>query len=404
MSYIFDKLKEALGGEKYLSSRTSVIRDWTPNNIRALIIARGYILVLHHVGGFEGAKIVKLDVNLVAQDLESLQRNISSPKLNSILKKRSLSCLEEVYVDSVFAVSNCPIIDIMGYVNDLLSSSSRLRYFGYGEFPLGSEVVIKDLYRQNKSNLNYSLAKDTNCPINLEVRGVENNNWYKNYFLRPKYYKLDEDKGRLALHFRKFENDYEKFIENEKKAQQNNILEEGLRKVVEIDNTNIPYLRKVDNLLLYLAKNPNDAVSSLSLKAVRKVLLSRNVIKGLEKKKVIGVLGNLKEREYLLKSYERYGVLDNSKDSSLDVEEVKKLISNKKGFIDIESTLDGICLEVTSVLLKNGYKDLVSVALLLTEKYIPNGKTRELYIKKKSNNSCAEGYFNYLGELIGVEL
>lgn len=402
MSYLSDKLKEALGGEKVLGNRNSVIRDWTPNNVKALIIARGYILVLHHVGGFEGFKIVQLETNLVVEDLNNMQKVSYKPKLNSILQRRSLSCLEEIYIDTIFMKDS--IIDIMGYVESLRSSCSRLRYFGYGDFPLNSENIIKNLYKQNKKDLDYCLAKDKNSPIRIEYRGIADESWYKNYFLRPQYYKLDEDRGKLALHFKKFEEDYEKYLSSSKEIQLNTSIDEALRKVIEIDIANIPYLKKFDILLKYLAKNSEDTVSNLTLGVVKKNILNCTVvIKGLKKQRVVPILGDFEEKEYLLKSYERYSVLDKNNDT-LDTSKIKEYTNQSKGLIDISGILDNICLEITEILPKRGYKDMVSLALLLTEQELPNGKTRDLYMKKKTNINSIDGYFNYLGEMIGIVL
>lgn len=402
MSYLSDKLKEALGGEKVLGNRNSVIRDWTPNNIKALIIARSYILVLRHVGGFEGFKVVQLETNLVAEDLNHIQQVSYKPKLNSILQKRSLSCLEEIYIDTVFMKDS--IIDIIGYVDNLRSSCSRLRYFGYGDFPSNSENIIKTLYKQNKKSLDYCLAKDNNSPIKIEYRYVADESWYKHYFLRPQYYKLDEDRGKLALHFKKFEEDYEKYLLSKKEVQLNTSIDKTLSRIIGIDIANIPYLKKFDMLLKYLAKNSEDTVSNLALGVVKKNILNSSVvIKGLKKQRVIPILGDFEEKEYLLKSYERYSVLDKNNDT-LDISKIKEYTNQSKGLIDISDILDNICLEITGILLKRGYKDMVSLALVLTEQELPNGKTRDLYMKKKASSNNIDGYFKYLGEMIGIVL
>ena len=43
MGYIHDKLKEALGGSKVIDSKNTVISDWTPNNIKVLVISKNFI-------------------------------------------------------------------------------------------------------------------------------------------------------------------------------------------------------------------------------------------------------------------------------------------------------------------------------------------------------------------------
>ena len=217
MSYLYDKLKEALGGEVVVSNKSAVIKNWSPNNIKALLISRNYIIVVKHLGASMGcAKQFDLDVDMVAQDLDALMRtNFGKPKLNTLLSKRSLSCLEEIYVDAMF--QNYPqVLDIEGYVKEL--TNSRLRYYGYVEFPVGNFAdYLNNAYRQAKAqgNLGYSIATDTNRGgyLRVEYKSTNCEDWYTKYYLRPQFYQMDSEKGSLAVHFRKFEADYEEIQE-----------------------------------------------------------------------------------------------------------------------------------------------------------------------------------------------
>jgi len=401
MSYIQDKLKEALGGNKVMDSKNTIIHDWTPNNIKVLVISRNFILVVYHIGGFGGSKVVKLDIEQVKADLEKMTN--SNAKLNTILKRRSLSCLEELYIDSAF-VSYSPLIDLMGYVQELVNSVSRLRYFGYGEFPLGSEEWLRTSYQRNKSNLDYSIATDTSKPFSLEVRKVGYEGWYKNYYLRPKYYRLDEDNGKLAMHFRKFEKDYKTYILSKEGEKERNILEDSLKHIACInDEDNVVYLKRFDTLLSYLTKGSNDKVKGCILKVCKKYVRIEGTFEGLTKKLAYSILNESSERDYLLKSYERFGVLD-TENRAINKEKVSAYIKECRGFINIRGILDSICLESSRLLIDEGYKDLVGMALIMNEKDIPEGSLRSNYIKRPSIDGSIEGYFTYLGELVGVVL
>lgn len=402
MGYIHDKLKEALGGNKVMDSKNTAIRDWTPNNVKVLIISRNYILVLYHVGGFGGSRVVNLDIGQVEADLNRLARNGGSPKLNTILKRRSFSCMEEIYVDYAY-LSNPPIIDLLGYVKDLVGTSSRLRYFGYGEFPLGSEEKVKSLYHNNKRNLDYSLATDSDRGIRLEFRDVGNTNWYKNYYLRPKYYKLDDEKGKLSIHFRKFEDDYETYLSNKDKANSERELEEKLKYIASIDISNISYLKRFDSLLYHLAKGTDDNIKSTVFKICKGCIRSKGIFKGLSTSLASNILGSNSDKDYLLKSYERFGVID-KENNTLDINKVDDYIKEGKGFIDLNYILDVLCTDSIKALSNKGYKDLVGMALIMAERDIPQGAVRDNFIKKQSKGSNLEGYFILLSELTGVIL
>lgn len=402
MGYIHDRLKEALGGNKVMDSKTTVIRDWTPNNVKVLIISRNYILVLYHVGGFGGSRVVHLDTEQVKADLDRLARNGGSPKLNTILKRRSFSCMEEIYVDYIY-LSNPPTIDLLGYVKDLVGTTSRLRYFGYGEFPLGSDDIIKSLYLSNKRNLDYSLASDSNRSIKLEFRDVGNTDWYRNYYLRPKYYKLDEEKGKLAIHFKKFEDDYKTYMFNKDKANSERELEENLKSIACVDIDNISYLKRFDLLLYHLAKGTDDNVKSTVFKICKGCVRCKGIFKGLTTSLASRILDGNENKCYLLKSYERFGVVD--KDSSnLDRGKVNNYLKEGRGFIDLNYILDVLCTDSIKALSNKGYKDLVGMALIMAEKDIPQSTVRDSFIKKQSNGGSLEGYFILLSELTGVML
>lgn len=401
MGYIQDKLIEALGGDKFIDNKNSIIQGWTPNNVKSLIIGKYYILVIRHIGM---PKVINLNQEQVKLDLNKLRCNGGSPKLNNILKRRSFSCMEEFYVDSLF-LENPPIIDIVGYITDLYSSTSRLRYFGYGEFSLGSDSLIIASYNSNSRNLDYSLAMNNVRNFKLEYRDLKNTFWYKNYYLRPQYYHLDNEKGKLALHFKKFEDDYERYIKVKKSFFDNKELEENIRLILNNDEAIISYLRKFDSFLGHLSRGNKDDVISLIFSVVKDCIYDNKcIISGLNNEILIKVLSDSNNKDYLIKSYNRFGVIDESSNSSLDKDKIKEYIKEGRGLIDFKDILDNICLNSIKVLLSKGYKNLVGISLVSCEKDIPEGKFRNTYIKRSTSSSSLDGYFSLLGELIGVTL
>lgn len=400
MGYIHDKLKEALGGNKVMDSKNTVIRDWTPNNIKVLVISRNYILVIHHVGGFGGSRVVQLDLEQVKSDLDRLLRNSGTSKLNSILNRRSLSCLEEIYVDSLFLETS--VIDLVGYVRGLVGTTSRLRYFGYGEFPFGSDEWIRLAYQNNRRNFEYALALDGNSPLKLEYRDVGYGSWYKNYYLRPKYYKLDDDRGKLAMHFRKFEEDYKTYLSCKDKVINDKELDEQLSHIACVnDGAIVPYLKRFDTLLSLLSRGNGDSIKSDIFKICGSCVKREDVFDGLSYDKASTILVDSKDKDYLLKSYERFRVLDKSS-KPVDKSKVDTYLKEGRGFINLKDILDTICVESINSLVNKGYKDLVGMALIMSEKDIPQGNLRNTYIKKSSNEGSIDGYFLLLGELVGV--
>lgn len=400
MGYIQDKLKEALGGNKITDSKNTAIRDWTPNNLKVLVISRNYILAVHHVGGLGGSKVVKLDLEQVKADLGSVHRNGAIQKLNTILKRRSLSCMEEFYVDSLF-LENPPILDLVSYVEELVGTTSRLRYFGYGGFPLGSDEWIRGVYQRNKRNLEYALATDTSKPVNVESRDVGYSDWYKNYYLRPQYYRLDEENGKLSSHFKKFEYDYQTFLVSRDRDKNDKELLEGLKYISCVNDVgNVEYLRKFDLLIHKLTTSKDDNIKDALFKVLRGCVGNEDVFSGLTPSRASNILAESKEKVYLLKSYERFKVLDKN-DKNIDREKVNDYLKKGRGFINLENILDTVCTGSIKALSTKGYKDLVGVALIMSERHIPQGKLRDTYIKKPSEGGTLNGYFMLIEELIG---
>ena len=397
MSYLYDNLKGALGGDKLTSSKSTVIRDWTPNNIRTIVISRYGIMVAYHLGGFTKTKVYPLDVNEVARDLEELGRtHYGTPKLNGLLTKRSLSCLEEIYVDSAF-INYPQVLDLLGYVRGLVNSVSRLRYFGYGNFSEGSLGQLSSNYKG--SNPSYSIAKDRNREgyLTLEYKDVGNESWYHNYYLRPQYYQMDSDKGKLAIHFRKAEDAIVKGISEVKETESKKVRDNAILVISALDKENIGAIKRIENLYSICGARKEDRVLKILKRCILEAMKKRWSVDGLSKEDVSVV------EEVVQVYYKRLGVvLDSAKGISNEL--LKKYLDSNIGFIDIDGILSDIVNSLIKGLLSHGYKEVVGMALIVNDGALPKNKINETVNLSKKNIENIEEYFSLISELVGIKV
>lgn len=253
MGYIYDKLKEALGGSKFSSSHQSVVKDWTPNNVKALFIYRDFIFVAHHT---RLPKVIPLNINEFSMDI---QQNGRSGALHNLLAQRQLSCMEEFYVDSSFM--NYPgAMDMGAYIGKLVTERSRLRYHGYI-----SGVNVEELReRFSRAKLNgdplYAYATDGSRSASMSYTAVNNPMWYKNYYLRPQFYAMDAENGELHRWLTRAEGAIASKVQERSAALE----EEGIRKALNIlifqDLQVLEEVMIYLNLQAYLRKANGDKV------------------------------------------------------------------------------------------------------------------------------------------------
>ena len=400
MSYLYDKLKEALGGDKLTDSRSNIINDWTPNGLKMIIIGTECIITVNHLGVFGGCtKKVDLDPNLLIQDIEEMSRGYSNvPKLNSLLSKRSFSCLEEIYVDKAYM--NYPrVINIVEYVKDLMSvSTSRMRYFGYGEFDYWGlreylDKAFLEAYR-NK-NYDYSFAEDENRPAKLDYRSVVNKYWYKKYYLRPQFYSKDKQGGDLDIHFKKIEDGYESYLKAKKGLAEKESAKSELMEIIKKDENNIPYLEKIDKMMRFLASS-DDKVVKMVFGCVKEVLKEDRSVAGFTKGLITISNG------YLLGCYDKYKIYDTSKDDDKKLE-LGKYKEGNDGFIPIDKILDSICCKVAQEL-NRSHKDVLGMAILSNSGVPRDSNLSSLYFKGRRKDGNYKGYLDFLGDIIGYDI
>lgn len=193
MSYLYDKLRDALGGKNFKSGVS--MKGWSPNEVRGIVIMRDFILIADYI---KSPKIVELNVQEVMLDLSNMNRRGS---LNNLLSARQLSCLEEIYVDEGIRGYK-QVIDLEAYVQSLVNGISRLRYYGYvSGFNAGE---LYGVYQKAFVDgvMDFTLAEKLG---KFKAESVGNRLWYTKYNLRPNYYDVDRDGSKLSIYFKKCE-------------------------------------------------------------------------------------------------------------------------------------------------------------------------------------------------------
>lgn len=403
MGYFYDSIKKALGGDK---SSSSFNRNWTPNNIKCLVLSRDYIFIAYHT---KRPLTVSLNSEDVLKDLQNYSDGRGKGALHNLLSERQLSCMEEFYVDGMF--QNYPkLLDMNMYLGRLLNERSRLRSYGYGSFSGNSSS--NDLFdRFEKAryslNFNYSLALDTtrSCKLDYKPRdGSET--WYKNYFLRPATYSLDADKGALAVYLRKAEVAIEKEIATSYEINVYSKRVELLSLAIAIDLDSI----KSDlNLSVFLAKVKKSADKDL----VHRVFLESSCLSEKPSKESIRAVGGIPTKllkdalakaikiekgvsDKLMKSYIDVLKVSVSEEGDFDESSIVELIKKGTGLTGYNVMLNNYAIAVTDKLASSGFSFIVKMALLKNADTIPSGAFRDKFIKSNSKNVGTIGLIDYL--------
>lgn len=399
MAYLYDKLKEALGGTKFSNSHVGAVRDWTPNGVKAIIIYREFILVANHV---KPPRLYPLDINEVVQDL---QRNGSTGALHNLLSQRQLSCMEEFYVDGMFQ-NYKGVLDLQWYVSKLLNDKSRLRYYGYIDGVNGQDLYKRYADAKMANNAIYSYAGDTTRQGSLQFTDVGNKTWYKNYNLRPQHYVLDADNGTLARWFRKCESDIQKQLDSLVEQQARHGREQAILAIVCKDIDQLPEFRKLYELKLVLEKNNsrwrvNKARAKL-LSAIKEVLSDGIPINTLSLSEFSSVCKGSMENPSLISAYSaRHCLSSNVKEDSYTLDDLVFIVKNGDGLLKTKETLDEVCLRFAKSMKKSKilYFQVVS-AYDSVKDLIPNGKFSE-FIGGQSQSKDLMGYIMFMLEVCG---
>jgi hypothetical protein len=392
MSYIYDKLRDALGGKIFRSG--IVFKNWSPNEIRAIYIMRDFILVADYL---KQPKIIKLDVNEVSMDLSNPSRR---GNLNNLLDSRHLSCMEEIYVDSCYQ-GHRDVIDLNSYVQGLYNQASRLRYYGYVS---GFSVdALQTFYSSALINGSFDLtiAKALN---NFSYNDLSNKDWYKKYNLRPQWYEIDKEKGRLHTYFVKCE----KLIGEQETAKDAKISElTNINNIVEMFNVDRKRAEDIKLLMSFITfcKDKDDFSSSVAECLQHSMITKLKPIKGLTKDLFLKAmrLGKIQMggiEKYLFDLYQKVGVF------SEDEEDNVKIEVETDGIYQLGYRLN---TGLSDALIKNRRKEYYILFLLTSSRveFLPEGTFVDLLEKKsllngsKCSSDNIDGLIKYVYSLCG---
>jgi hypothetical protein len=186
----------------------TLINNWSPNNVRRLIIGIDYTIVQYFVTGGKYKKLIEV-LNFKNSIENEMQKDKSEPqKQTSILevltKGRICSSIEEI----VFCTVNYPkeLLDIDSNIAHLKGSAASIEY----KFPrlrhvslVNSTVeTVSEFARGTKEAdkllLDVLNSKGLGCKVVYEAHKED---WWRGMARRPKYYSLDADGGTLHNYF-----------------------------------------------------------------------------------------------------------------------------------------------------------------------------------------------------------
>lgn len=402
MGYIYDKLKEALGGSKFSSSHQSVVKDWTPNNVKALFIYRDFIFVAHHT---RLPKVIPLNINEFSMDI---QQNGRSGALHNLLAQRQLSCMEEFYVDSSFM--NYPgAMDMGAYIGKLVTERSRLRYHGYI-----SGVNVEELReRFSRAKLNgdplYAYATDGSRSASMSYTAVNNPMWYKNYYLRPQFYAMDAENGELYRWLTRAEGVIASKVQERSAALE----EEGIRKALNmLVSQDLQVLEEVMiylNLQAYLNKARGDKVFRCVLRGMLEgEKCFRRDIPGLRLEvlmaPITGICRDERLRGNLIRIYRRFNVFEIRGESSLELDKLLELVKSESGLLQVSDILNTVLYEIY-LALSNMYSSGVLLLVIEARKYadrVPSGRFREAIGLGEGSVNSLEAVQGCIDVLLGI--
>lgn len=265
--YTYSKLKEGLYG-----ANGKPARDFTPNAIKAIFISGRFIFIAYHT---KVPKVIPLDTQEVSKDLNS---NGSNGSLVNLLKQSQMSCIEEVYVDSIFQ-NYKGLLDLDAYVSNLISTKSRLRFYGYCQSIDPNELYSKFNEAKIKGMHNYAYALDKSRNGAIVYTKTDNPQWFKKYNLRPNIYPMDSDNGTLSRYFHFVENALEKEVESRVSAIEKQGLNEAIVQLYTQDVNNLLDINMFFALRKLISKGKKTPESTAALQCVNDTFSKMSPIK-----------------------------------------------------------------------------------------------------------------------------
>lgn len=321
--YTYGILKEALMGKAGDKNKA-----YTPNSVRCIVISPQFIFIGRHVGADTLTYLNQGEV------LDDLGYNGSTGSLNSILKSKQLSCLEEIYVDSSLKEYQ-GFLNLEAYIDTLVNTKSRLRAYGYCSNVNPEE--LKKSYEDVKMFriVDYMYGEDPKRTSQVQVTFVDNAYWYTKYNLRPDKYAPDGDGKPLSIYFKTVQKEIQE--RDAKKIEE--LKAQGINGAAEVMFM-LDYSRRVQVAMLYTlyyATTANTNPISKWVNSVAKTTISSMQLYDVGLENLKSKLMELKKSPAYLKMYARFNFSKGSKED-FDLDVMQKHIESGDGFIQVKQS------------------------------------------------------------------
>jgi hypothetical protein len=177
-----------------------LINNWSPNNVRRLIIGLDFAIVNYFVTGPKYNKLVEIvDFRRVKdKDLESIEHEPQKYKsiLSVLTTGRICSSVEEIIFCSQgyptnLLTADCDTTKLATGNANLENRFTRLRHVSIVDTDV--QTIAKHLENaRSAETLLLDVLKENNIPLTA-VAMLHEENWWKGISLRPKYYSMDAD-------------------------------------------------------------------------------------------------------------------------------------------------------------------------------------------------------------------
>ncbi len=277
--YAFLKLREEL--MKGITDKDSnvLITNWSPNNIKSLIIGFDYIIVGYHIKTSKNKYLFSIiDVRKErGEDFNLLQ---NGKKVVGVLKAlfslRVCSCLEEV----IFCAQGYD--SYLAHIDMDMECLIKDAMFGRLRYTAKTVISVSDLYNligQGYTSMDSLVEYLSRKGVSFsDLREYNKDKWWHFYYLRPTYYALDSEECKTGLYpyFKKIEqsidsahvNAYKELRTQEKVQKEFNKFDKDFLTLLN----NIPKMKKdfinslsVEDKCLWCVKMTNYTVKGLNV-------------------------------------------------------------------------------------------------------------------------------------------
>lgn len=262
-----------------------LLNNWSPNNVRRLIIGYDFALVNYFVTGPKYNKLLQVvDFRRVAQKDDELYQT-EPQKYKSILSVlttgRICSSIEEIifctngYPPHLLAIDS-DISKLAGSNVNLENRFVRLRHVSLVNNGVQNTAVLVEKAKSAET-LVLDVLKESGSQVNT-IANLHEDNWWKGVSLRPKYYSMDAD--ILPKYFSKLK-------ERLELQERESLLEEiDSQKDIEAVTKSLPAILAVIKFTFALLEKGEDVFKKSSIVSKAEwsnVLTYRNSCRGIRK-------------------------------------------------------------------------------------------------------------------------